>query len=147
MAIIRFDPFRNDFFSLQKHLASPFFEDMDDWPELTLTQGLNVYEEEDKVVVKAATPGIPEDKLEITYEDGVLHIRGSVEESEEEKRKQKVVYRKQMVSSVDYTTYLPRAIDVENIEAEVEDGIVTVKAPIAEAAKAKKISVKKALKK
>jgi len=95
----------------------PFFEEDYDWPEMTMTQGLNIYEEDDKVIVKAATPGIPEDKLEITYEDGVLHIHGSAKETEEEKRKKKVVYKKQMVSSVDYTTYLPRAVDSGKIEA------------------------------
>ena len=143
MALIRFEPLRNDFLSLQKQMFQPFFEDMADWPELTMTQGLNVYEEDDKVVVKAAVPGIPEKKLDITYEDGVLHITGSVEEKEEEKKK-KIVYRKQMISSVDYTTYLPRPIDTAAIEAEVKDGIVTIKAPIAEAAKPKQITVKAA---
>ena len=144
MAIIRFDPFRNDFLSFQKQMLQPFFEDVDDWPELTMTQGLNVYEEDGQVIVKAAAPGIPQDKLEITYEDGVLHVRGSVEETEEEKRKKKVVYRKQMISSVDYTTYLPRPINPENIEAEVKDGVVTIKAAVAEAAKPKRIEVKTA---
>lgn len=146
MAIIRFDPFRNEFFPF-RHITQPFFEDVEDWPELTLTQGLNVYEEEDGVVVKAAVPGIPEDKLNITYEDGVLHIQGTAQETEEEKKKHKVIYRKQMVSSVDYTTYLPRPIDANNIEAEVKDGVVTIKATIAEAAKPKRIAVKASAKK
>lgn len=132
MSIMRFDP----------RLMQPFFEDVEDWPELTMTQGLNVYEEDDGVVVKAAIPGIPEGKLDITYEDGVLHIKGSVEETEEEKRRKKVVYRKQMVSSVDYTTYLPRPIDSGKIEAEVKDGVLKIYAPIAEAAKPKRIAVK-----
>jgi HSP20 family protein len=147
MAIIRFDPFRNDLFSVQKQMMQPFFEDVEDWPELTMTQGLNVYEEDDTVVVKAAVPGIPEDKLEITYEDGMLHIRGSIQETEEEKKKKKVVYRKQMISSVDYTTYLPRPINAENIDAEVKDGVVTIKASVAEAAKPKRIAVKTTVKK
>ena len=142
MSIIQFDPFRNDLFSLQKRMFQPFFEDNDDWPELTMTQGLNVHEEDDKVVVKAATPGIPEDKLNITYEDGVLHISGQVEETEEEKKKKKVIYRKQMISSVNYTTYLPRAIDSNKIEATVKNGILTISAPIAPEAKPKKIMVK-----
>ena len=144
MSLIRFDPLRNEFFSLSKQMTQPFFEDVDEWPSLTMTQGLNVYEEDDAVVVKAAVPGIPGDKLEITYEDGVLHVRGSVEEKEEEKSKKKVVYRKQMISSVDYTTYLPRPIDSEHIDATVKDGVVTIKAPIAEAAKPKRIAVKAA---
>lgn len=142
MSLIRFDPFRNDIFSLQRQMMQPFFEDIEDWPELTMTQGLNVYEEDDKVIVKAAVPGIPENKLDITYEDGILHISGRVEETEEEKKKKKVVYRKQMISSVDYTTYLPRAIDPGKIDAEVKDGVVTIQAPVAETAKPKKIMVK-----
>lgn len=147
MAIIRFDPFRNDFFSFPKPLMQPFLEDVEDWPELTMTQGLNVYEEDDKVIVKAAVPGIPGDKLDISYEDGMLHIRGEVEETEEEKKKKKVVYRKQMISSVDYTTHLPRPIDSERIEAEVKNGIVMIKAPVAESAKPRKIAVKTSFKK
>lgn len=141
MSIVRFDPFKNDIFSLSRQLQ-PFFEEVEDWPELTMTQGLNVYEEDDKVVVKAAVPGIPEDKLEITYEDGMLHIRGRVEETEEEKKRKRTVYRKQMVSSVDYTTYLPRPIDSEKIEAVVKDGVVTIKAAVAEAAKPKRVTVR-----
>lgn len=146
MSIIRFDPFKNDFLPAGRSLFPSFWEDMEEWPELTMTQGLNVYEENDKVVVKAAVPGITEDKLEITYEDGVLNIKGSVEETEEEKKKKKVVYRKQMVSSVNYTTYLPRAVDTEKMEASVKDGVVTITAPIAPEAKAKRISVKKSIK-
>ncbi len=120
----------------------PFFENTDEWPELVMTQGLNVYEKEGQIVVKAAVPGIAQKDLDITYEDGVLHIRGSVEENEEEKKAKKVIYRKQMISSVDYTTYLPRPIDPNNIEAEVKDGILTISAAVTEAAKLKKITVK-----
>lgn len=134
MALIRFDPFRNSFFQ-------PFFEDSDEWPEITMTQGLNVYEQEEKIIVKAAVPGIPEKNLDITYEDGVLHIRGMVEETEEDKKAKKIIYRKQMISSVDYTTYLPRPIDANNISAQVKDGVLTITAAVTEAAKPKKIAV------
>lgn len=143
MAIVKWDPFKLDFY--WPRWIRPFFEE-EDWPELTLTEGLNIYEEDDKIVVEAAAPGIPADKLEITYEDGVLHIRGEAEETEEKKKKKKVIYRKQMVSSVDYTTYLPRPVDPKKIKAEVKDGIVTITAPIAEAAKPQKIPVKVASK-
>lgn len=120
----------------------PFFENADEWPELVMTQGLNVCEKEGQIVVKAVVPGIAQKDLDITYEDGVLHIRGSVEENEEEKKAKKVIYRKQMISSVDYTTYLPRPVDPNNIEAEVKDGILTISAAVTEAAKPKKITVK-----
>lgn len=138
MAIVRFDPF------FGRSWLRPFFsfEEEEEMPELTMTEGLDVYEEDDKVVVKAAVPGVPADKVEVTFEDGVLRIRAKVEEKEEEKKKKKVVYRMDRVASFDYTTTLPRAVDEKTLEAKVEDGVVVVMAKIAEAAKPKRIPVK-----
>jgi HSP20 family protein len=136
MAIIRIDPWR-----IQRQLLQPVMED-NDWPELTVTEGLNIYEENGNVVVEASVPGIPQEKIDITYEDGVLHISGKVEENEEEKNKNKIIHRMQRVSSFDYTTYLPRPIKEDTIEATVKNGVLTVKAPIAEEAKPRKITVK-----
>lgn len=142
MAIIKFDPFWN------RSWLRPFsWDDEESWPELTMTEGLNVFEENNQVVVEASVPGISEDKLDITYEDGVLHISGKSEEKEEEKNKGRVVHKMQRVSSFDYTTYLPRPIDESKIEAVVKDGVVRITAPIAEAAKAKRIPVKTSAKK
>lgn len=137
MAIIRFDPFTRSF-------LKPFFswEDEEDMPELTMTEGLDVYEEDDNIVVKAAVPGVPADKVEVTFEDGVLRIKGKVEEKKEEKEKRRVVYRMDRVASFDYTTTLPRAVDEKTLEAKVENGVVVITAKIAEAAKPKKIPVK-----
>ena len=138
MAIIRWEPTFPRWFWRWPSL----WEEEEEWPELTVTEGLDVYETENEVVVKAAVPGVPADKVEVTFEDGVLRIRGRVEETEEEKKRKKVVYRAQRMAAFDYTTTLPRAVDSEKIQAEVKDGVVTVKAPIAAQAKPKKITVK-----
>jgi len=138
MAIIRWEPTFPRWFWRWPNL----WEEEEEWPELTVTEGLDVYETENEVVVKAAVPGVPADKVEVTFEDGVLRIRGKVEETEEEKKRKKVVYRAQRMAAFDYTTTLPRAVDSEKIQAEVKDGVVTVKAPIAAQAKPKKITVK-----
>jgi HSP20 family protein len=122
-----------------------FFEE-EDWPELTITEGLDVYEEDNKVVVKAAVPGIKEKDLEVTYEDGVLNISGRTEEKEEEKKKNRVVHKMERVSSFNYTTYLPRPIKADKIEASIEDGVVMVTAPVTEEAKPRRIPVKTAAK-
>ena len=142
MAIIRFDPFKISPFRFQRDFVPTLWDDEENWPELTMTEGLNVYEENNNVIVEASVPGIPEDKLEITYEDGVLHISGRQEEKETEKKKQRVVHRMQRVASFDYTTYLPRPINEGQIEASVKDGVLTIKAPVAEEAKPKKIPIK-----
>lgn len=138
MAIIRFDPFSN---LPRVFTRIPSMWDEDEWPQFTMNEGLDVYEKDGEILVKAAVPGIPADKVEVTFEDGVLRIQAKTEETKEEKEKKKVVYRQQRVSSFDYTTTLPRAIDGEKITAEVVDGVITVHAPIAQAAKPKKITV------
>lgn len=138
MPIVKFNPFSpwvNDrFFSI--------LDDEENWPQIRVTDGLDVYETDNEVVVKAAVPGIPADKVDVTFEDGVLRIRAEVSEDKEEKEKRKVVYRQQKMSVFDYTTTLPRAVEGDKITADVADGVVTIKAPIAPAAKPKKITVR-----
>jgi HSP20 family protein len=138
MAIVKLNPF-------SPWLADRFFSVLDEdeaWPQVRVNEGLDVYETDSDVIIKAAVPGIPADKVGVTFEDGVLRIQARAEETKEEKEKKKVVYRQQKASYFDYTTTLPRAVDGAKITAEVNDGIVTVKAPIAETAKPKKIAVK-----
>lgn len=138
MPIVKFNPFSpwvNDRFFTA-------FDEDDNWPTVKVTDGLDVYETENDVVVKAAVPGIPAERVDVTFEDGVLRIKAEANETEEEKKKKKVVYKQQKMSYFDYTTTLPRAVDGSKISAEVNDGVVTIKAPIAEAVKPKKIAVK-----
>jgi len=120
----------------------PFLWEDDEWPELKTTSGLNVYEEGDQVVVQAAVPGVSSDKIKVTYEDGVLRISARSEEKDVEKKKNRVVHQWNKVSSFNYTTYLPRPIDSQGLEAKTKDGILTITAPVAETAKAKEIEVK-----
>ncbi|MFZ2206127.1 MAG: hypothetical protein WA061_00780 [Microgenomates group bacterium] len=53
MSIVHFDPF-----ALQRQFCQPLWE-QDEWPELTMTDGLNVYKEAGNVIVEASVPGIP----------------------------------------------------------------------------------------
>jgi HSP20 family protein len=120
----------------------PFLWEDEDWPETKLTNGLNVYEENDKVKVEAAVPGIASDKIKVTYEDGVLRISAKSEDKDIEKKGQKIIHQWNKVSAFEYTTYLPRPIDSKSLEAKVKDGVITVSAAVAETAKAKEIEVK-----
>jgi HSP20 family protein len=84
-----------------------------------------------------------DDEVEVAFENGVLRIQGRHEESEKEKGEKRTIYQQQRVVSFDYTTTLPRSVNPDKISAEVEDGVVMVKAPIAEEAKPKKIMIKR----
>lgn len=120
-------------------MMAPFDKELE---EDVVSAGINVYTKEGVVYVEAPVPGVPADKVDVTYSDGQLHISAKTEEKEEEKNNKKVVYKMQRESSFEYTTSMPTAIDEKSIEAEVKNGVVYVKAKVAEAAKPKKIAVK-----
>lgn len=103
------------------------------WPtfwdeDQTEDTGLSVVEQDDEVKVTAPVPGLKADQVKVTYENGVLRISGE--------NKQKYSF-----SSFDYETTLSRTIDVSKLKAELEDGVLTISAPIAPESKAKQITV------
>lgn len=94
--------------------------------------GLDVLEKDKEIVVKAAVPGIPADKVNVTFKEGTLRIKAETEEKKEEKEKGVVVHRLETRSAFDYETTLPKSIKEDEIKTEVADGLVTVTAPISE---------------
>ena len=122
----------------------PLTWDDDNWSEMQSNSGLNVYldDKETEVTVEAPVPGMDPKNLKVTYHDGMLHIYGSASEKDEERKKGKLIKKWEMASSVDYVTSLPRPIDTKTIDAKIKDGVVTIKARIAEEAKPKEIEVK-----
>lgn len=122
----------------------PLTWDDENWPEMQSNSGLNVYidDKETEVTVEAPVPGMDPKNLKVTYHDGMLHIYGSATEKDEERKRGKVIKKWEMASSVDYVTSLPRPIDTKTVDAKIKDGVITIKAKIAEEAKPKEIEVK-----
>ncbi len=128
---------------------APFFEEdpwqsLMRWPDsVESSHGLEVYETDTEMVVKAPLPGIPEEKIEVSTEGNVLTIRANVEETQEEKDKKKVVYKSSMQRAFSYTTSLPRIVNANKAEAELDNGVLTVKIPKLEDEQPKSIVIKK----
>lgn len=120
-----------------------FDDDFLTWPDLSDSTQMDVYETDDAVVVEAAVPGVPEDKVDVTVEGNVLTISANYEETEEEKNQKKVVYKSSRKTSFSYSTSLPRTVDSTKAEAEVENGVVKVTVPKTEEEMPKKIKIKK----
>ncbi|RJR24369.1 Hsp20/alpha crystallin family protein [Candidatus Microgenomates bacterium] len=137
MAIVRWEPSG----LTRRILDWPFLFSDEEMP-MAIRQGLDIYETENEVVVKAPVPGVLEDEVDVTFENGVLRIQARHEETDKEKEEKRTVYQQQRIVSFDYTTTLPRSVDPDKISAEVENGVVVVKAPIAEEAKPRKIAIK-----
>ena len=133
MAIIRWDP-------MSSIMRWPNFWEDDEWAVSPSSDNLDVYETNDEVVVKASVAGVDPDKVDITFEKGVLTVTAQEEEEEKEGKK----YYRKSSRSYSYRVAVPGNIDLgQEPEAKVNKGVVTVTFKKAEEAKPKKITVKK----
>ncbi|MDH3678337.1 MAG: Hsp20/alpha crystallin family protein [Acidimicrobiia bacterium] len=121
--------------------------DWPDWAEPWVgsldTSPLKVeeYEEEGKLVVRAELPGIdPETDVDITVSDHLLRLKA--ERRQETKTEHKTGYRSEFsYGAFSRTLPLPPGTSDEEIEATYADGILEVRIPIDDEAKAHKIPI------
>ncbi len=117
-----FDIMPRAFWSNPSRLPNIF--DEDDWSAFLPSSGLTISEDDKNVYIEAAVPGLDPEKVEVTYEKGVLWIRGS--ENTEEQDKNKKFYRKAS-NSFSYRVAVPGEID-ENQEPKAihKNGVMKV---------------------
>ena len=106
----------------------------------TYTPRVDIHEMDDKVVVFADVPGVSESGLDITLENSALTIRGRVEPFSPENYR--AVHTEYRVGDYVRSFTLSDTIDRDNIEATVKNGVLRLALPKAEAAKARKITVR-----
>jgi len=109
--------------------------------EMSWAPSMEIYEKDDGVVVRAELPGVKEDDIDISVTGDTLTIKGERKSSEEVKDEQyhrcEVCYGSFVRSVV-----LPQPVDAEKIEATYENGMLEIRVPKAEEAKATKVKVK-----
>lgn len=129
----------NRFFS---SISMPsIWNDEDQWLTApTSPSGLSVSEDEKKVFIEAALPGINPKNIEMTFQDGYLWIRGEIkEEAKDSARK----YYRQATKSFSYRVSVPGDIDESlDPEATYRHGVMTVAFQKAPKAQPKKIQLK-----
>ncbi|MEK7165710.1 MAG: Hsp20/alpha crystallin family protein [Patescibacteria group bacterium] len=117
------------------------FDEDEDWGMVaSWPNGLSLSEDEKNIFVEAAVPGLDPDDIEVTYDKGILWIKGQAAQEEENKKKK--YYRKSM-QSYSYRVAVPGDIDV-NVEPEVtsKNGVVKVKFAKSPKSQPKKLTVK-----
>ena len=101
---------------------------------------LSVWEEKDHVIVEAPLPGIAADGVDLTFERGVLTIRGQKKEEKEDKERK---YYHKSSSSFVYRLSIPGEIDeAAEPEAKLDNGILRVSFKKHKKAMPRKINVK-----
>ena len=101
---------------------------------------MNVWEEDEKIFAELEVPGMKLEELEIQVKGGELTING--ERQAEEKKEDVTYYRYERHNrSISGTIRLPIEVDVDKVEARLENGILTIVLPKAEKAKARSIQI------
>jgi HSP20 family protein len=100
----------------------------------------DLIEETDKVLVKVALPGWKPEDVEITYEAGMMTVKGEV--SEEKKEAMQRYHRREIRhTSFIRSLSLPAGVLPDKAKAEFDKGILTVTLPKAEEVKPKQIKI------
>jgi len=105
---------------------------------------VDVHEDDGHLYVTADLPGLSENDVEVTYNDGVLRIAGEkTHEAENDARQAHVTER--AYGRFERQIPLGREVNEDQIDASFKDGVLTITLPKAEQAeKTRKISVKRA---
>ncbi len=101
---------------------------------------VNVWEDEEKLYAEAEVPGLKMEDLEILVKGNELTIKGERKSVEQEGvRYQR---RERGKGSFCGVVRLPVDVDTDNVEAHLENGVLTVNLPKAVSARPRKIEVK-----
>ncbi len=137
MAIIRWNPF---------DISSVLDEDFNlpTIPGLSrLGQGLNIYETNDSLVAEAAVPGVDEDRVDVTIDDGIVRISAQKEEDKEERGKRRY-FMSSMSTSYNYAFKLPAGVvGDEEPATELDNGVLRLIFPKVQKAPPKKLKVQR----
>jgi len=138
--LIRWDPF-SEYSSLRRALDR-VFDDFGDGRGNNLSFAVDLYETGDDVVVKAMLPGVAEDDVEISVTSDALTIKG--ETRHEEKKEEENYFRREIrYGAFSRMIPMPTRVDSERVDAEFQDGILTVRLPKAEDVRPRSIKVRR----
>jgi HSP20 family protein len=147
MAIIRWDPFR-DLVTLREKM-NRLFEDavtsrgeQKDLITSAWAPAVDIYEDENQLVLTAEIPGIEEKDVEIKLEDNMLSIQG--ERKMEKETKEENYHRLERAYGSFYRSFtLPNYIDQDKIHAEHENGVLKITMPKKPELKPRKVKILK----
>lgn len=101
---------------------------------------VDVYESEEKLVVKARTAGVNKDELDVSISDGILTISGTLSSGDEAEATNWHI-QECYWGEFSRTLALPLAVKEDEVEAVLKDGVLTITFNKVKSEQAKKIQV------
>jgi len=101
---------------------------------------VDIYEDEDAIVLKAELPGVEKDNIVVDVEGRVLTLKGE-RSSDNEVQEESYYRRERTFGSFERRFNLPDNVDPEKITADYKDGILKLGIPKPEENKPRQITV------
>jgi HSP20 family protein len=101
---------------------------------------LDIYESGDKVIVKAAAPGVAAEDIEVTITGDMLTIKGEMK-AEEKVEKGNYLRQERRYGNFCRQVSLPAGVKTEGVQATFKDGVLTLELAKTEAVKTKTVKV------
>ncbi len=102
---------------------------------------LDVTENEDNFVVKASIPGIKPEDLDVTVNGDTLTIKGELK-ADEEKKDERYHLRERRWGAFQRSVTLPAPVKTDQVQADYNNGVLTLTLPKTEEVKPKRIQIK-----
>jgi HSP20 family protein len=140
-AVVRFDPFR-DLTSLRDEMNRLFNRTVGEGVSSgsAWTPAVDIFDTEEAIVLRAELPGLSTEDIEIEIDDNVLTLKG-------ERRFQETVdegrfYRlERAYGHFQRSVTLPQGVKADEISADFENGVLSVRVPKADEVKPRKIAI------
>ena len=91
---------------------------------------LDVHQADDKLEITAELPGVKEDDIDLSIEDGVLTLRGEKRSSRSDEERG---YSERSYGTFERRITLPSTVDEDKCSADFKDGVLTITLPVSEA--------------
>lgn len=121
--------------------TAPSASSQEDW--LSEYEGqltIDMFQTKDNVIIKSTIAGVKPEDIDVTIANDMVTIRGE-RKRDFEASSEDYFYQECYWGSFSRSVVLPVDVDIENVSADLKDGILTVILPKAAKAKAKKIKV------
>lgn len=129
-----YDPFTREF----DRIAGRAFG----WgPSLLVQPGMpmDAVRRENDILLRFDLPGVAPETIDVTVDRGVLTVRG--QRAAERTEGENYVIRERVTGAFSRRLRLSDVVDADHIEASYNDGVLTVRVPLAEAAKPRKVAI------
>ena len=124
---------------IQQEQAYPEVDPEDEFPGQL---AVDVYETDDKLVVKARTAGVNKQDLDVSLSDNILTISGTLNSGDQYNDQDKKWHIQECYwGEFSRTLVLPTAVKEDEVEAVLKDGVLTVSFGKVKQEQAKKIQI------